>query len=76
MQDGLDIKFNGNNVPIKYVAKVMKKDETFIRLALQRGVLPIGCAIKKENSTQYDYYISPKKLYEYCGVIYTNKESA
>lgn len=76
MSDGLNIKFDGNNVPIRIVAKVMKKDETFIRLALQKGVLPIGCAIKKDNSTQYDYYISPKLLYEYSGFIYNNQESA
>ena len=76
MVDTPNIVFNGNNVPIRFVAKAMKKDEAFIRIAIQKGVLPIGCAIKKSDSSQYDYYISPKKLFEYCGVIYANKESA
>lgn len=76
MNDEINMVFNGNNVPIKMVASVMKKDESFIRQALQRNLLPIGFAMQKENSTQYDYYVSPKLLYEYCGYIYKNEKAS
>ena len=35
-----------------------------------KGILPIGLAFRKEDSTQYDYYISPKLFYEYTGYVY------
>lgn len=76
MEYGVGIKFDGNNVPIKIVASVMKKDEAFIRQALQKGLLPIGFAMQKENSTQYDYYVSPKLLYEYCGYVHKKEKIA
>lgn len=77
MRDGItNIVWNGNNVPIKVVAKVMKKDEHFIRLALQNNLLPIGFAMKNNGSTQFDYYISPKLLYDYTGFIYSEGISA
>ena len=65
-----NINWSGNNVPIKEVAKAMKKDEQFIRLALQQKMLNIGFALRKENSSQFDYYVSPKLLFEYTGYIY------
>ena len=43
----------------------MKKSEQFIRIGLQRGLLPFGTAVKL--STRYTYYISPKLFYEYIG---------
>ena len=60
------IEFSGGNVPIPEVAKIMKKDKQFI----QENWLPIGVAYKKEGSSEYSYYVSPKKLYEYTGYIY------
>lgn len=45
----------------------MNKSEQFVRIGLQREILPIGCAIK--NKGQYTYYISPKLLYEYTGIV-------
>jgi hypothetical protein len=73
-------KFSGKNVPIQEAAKLMGKDQQFIRQGLIRGLLPIGVAFKKtvvdqkwgtkRESEQYDYYISPKLLYEYTGVVY------
>lgn len=70
MKNERNLEWSGNNVPIKVVAKAMKKDEHFVRLALQNGLLPIGFAMKSNGSTQYDYYVSPKLLYEYIGFIY------
>ncbi len=64
------IQFSGNNVPISEVAKIMKKDKQFVRIGIQEKWLPIGVAYKKEGSSEYSYYVSPKKLYEYTGYIY------
>lgn len=58
------------NVKICEVAKLMGKSEQFVRIGLQRGLLPIGTAIK--TGTKYSYYISPKLLEEYIGKV--NKE--
>ena len=73
-------KFNGKNIPVKTVAKLMGKDQQFIRQGIIRGILPIGVAFKKtivdlkwgqeKESSQYDFYISPRLLWEYTGIIY------
>lgn len=64
-------KFDGRNVPVSVAARALKKDAQFIRVGLQRGLLPFGAAYKVNDSNiQYDYYISPSKLYEYTGFVY------
>lgn len=64
-------KFDGRNVPVSVAASIMRKDAQFIRIGLQRGLLPIGTAYKvNDSNTQYDYYISPSKLYEFTGYVY------
>lgn len=62
-----DLVFDGKNIPVVEAAKIMGKDPQFIRLAMINKLLPIGLAYKKEGSTQYDFYISPKLFYEYTG---------
>lgn len=42
------------------------KSEQFVRIGLQRGILPFGSAVK--TSSKYSYYISPKLFEEYTGV--------
>lgn len=63
-------KFTGENVPIAVAAKVMKKDQQFIRQGIILGLLDFGVAFKKDGSSQYDYYISPIKFWEETGYIY------
>lgn len=63
-------EFTGHNVPVSVVAKVMGKDKQFVRQGMIHGNLPIGSVFKKEGSNQYDYYISPKLLWEFTGFIY------
>ena len=53
------------NIKVSEVAKLMGKSEQFVRIGLQRGLLPIGTAIKV--GSKYSYYISPKLLEEYIG---------
>lgn len=71
IKDGI-LEFDGANVPISEVAKIMKKDKQFVRMGIQEKWLPIGVAYKKEGSSEYSYYVSPKKLYEYTGFIYND----
>lgn len=64
------LSFSGANVPIDEVAKIMKKDQQFIKIGLQEKWLPIGIAYQMNDTQEFSYYISPKKLYEYTGYIY------
>lgn len=69
-----DALYSGANVPVTLAAKVMKKDPMFIRIGLQRGLLPFGVAFKKDESgEQYDYYISPKLFFEFTGYLFEEK---
>lgn len=63
-------EFTGGNIPVTEAAKIMKKDQMFIRQGMIKGILPIGTVFKKDGSNQYDYYISPKLFWEYTGYIY------
>lgn len=47
-------------------AQKMNKSPQFVRIGLQRGILPFGHAIKISKE-KYSYYISPKLFYEYVG---------
>ncbi|MCI9106772.1 MAG: hypothetical protein HFI00_00900 [Lachnospiraceae bacterium] len=64
------MRFTGEGIPVTEAARIMKKDQQFIRQAMIKGILPIGLAFRKEDSTQYDYYISSKLFYEYTGYVY------
>ncbi len=68
-------EFTGGNVPISVVANVMKKDPQFVRQGIVQGLLPFGVAFKKEGSSQYDYYVSPMKLWQETGYIYKGEET-
>ncbi|WP_165442949.1 hypothetical protein [Senegalia massiliensis] len=52
-------------VSVKEAAKTLEVSEQFIRIGLQRELLPIGTAIKM--SSKWTYHISPKLLKEYIG---------
>lgn len=55
----------GNNITIKQAAEIMGKCQQFVRVGLQRGLLPFGTAVKVHQ--RWNYYISPKLFYEYVG---------
>lgn len=50
---------------IEEAALVMGKSKQFVRVGLQRGLLPFGTAVKM--SSKWTYYISPAKFYDYVG---------
>lgn len=47
-------------------AKLMDCSPQFVRVGLQRGILPFGHAIKM--SGRYTYFISKAKVHEYLGI--------
>jgi hypothetical protein len=67
-------EFTGENVPVVVAARVMKKDQQFIRQGLILGLLKFGVAFKKDGSSQYDYYISPIKFWQETGFVYNGED--
>lgn len=53
------------NLSVKEAAELLGKSEQFVRVGLQRSILPFGTAVKL--SSKWTYHISPKKFYEYIG---------
>lgn len=53
------------NVKVSDAARLLGKSEQFVRVGLQRGILPIGTAV--QMSSKWTYHISPKLLEEYVG---------
>ena len=53
-------------ISVKRAAEIMGKGQQFIRIGLQRGLLPIGTAVKVSN--RWNYYISPELFSTYVGI--------
>ncbi|MBN2796211.1 MAG: hypothetical protein JXR88_12445 [Clostridia bacterium] len=58
------------SISVKEAAEAMGKCEQFVRIGLQRGLLPIGSAVKM--SSKWTYYISPQLFKEFTGVTFEN----
>lgn len=56
---------DGKSLSVKEAAKMMGKSQQFVRIGLQRGLLPFGTAIKM--SSIWTYYICPGKFCSYIG---------
>lgn len=53
------------NIKVSEAARILGKSEQFVRVGLQRNLLPIGTAV--QLSSKWTYHISPKLLEEYAG---------
>lgn len=53
------------SLSVKDAAEILGKSQQFVRIGLQRGILPFGDAVKL--STKWTYYISQARLYQYTG---------
>lgn len=53
-------------ITVNLASKLMETSEQFIRIGLQRKILPIGDAVKL--SSRWTYYISPKLFSDYTGI--------
>lgn len=74
------------SVPVKVAARVYGKDPCWVRAGIINGWLPIGVATRKgrkvtsidEMNSKYgriNYYISPEKLRQHVGYIWTGEKS-
>lgn len=76
--------FARGSVPVSVVAKIYRKDPSWVRAGIIFGWLPIGIATRngKRVTTLSDdkcdgrtnYYISPKRLYEETGYRWKGRE--
>ncbi len=55
------------NMSVREAAEILGKSQQFVRLGLQRQLLPIGTAVKL--SSKWTYHISRKLLEDYIGRI-------
>ena len=67
-------EFPAENIPVTIAASIMGKDQQFLREAMKRGLIDLGICYQKEGSNQYDFYISPFKLWQLTGYIYKGYE--
>jgi len=52
---------------IRVASQILGKSQQFVRIGLQRNILPFGYAIKM--SSIWTYHISPKLFQEYIGKV-------
>lgn len=67
-------EFPAENIPVTIAASIMGKDQQFLREAMKRGLIDLGVCYQKEGSNQYDFYISPFKLWQLTGYVYKGLE--
>ena len=55
------------SMTVQEAARLMGKSQSFIRIGLQRNILPFGYAVKT-GKDRYSYFISSKKFTETTGI--------
>lgn len=55
-------------------ARILEKSEQFVRIGLQRQLLPFGFAMKRSGASKFDYFINPAQFAAYCGVTLADLE--
>lgn len=79
------IVFNAGSVPVADAAKIFGKDPAWVRAGIIAGWLPIGIATRDGSAVtdisemssrlgRINFYISPKKLYEFTGYVWGDSE--
>jgi len=53
-------------IKVKEAASILGVSEQYIRIGMQRGLLPIGSCVKL--SSKWTYHISPHLLEQYIGI--------
>lgn len=55
------------NVTIAEAARLMGVSQQFVRVGLQKGILPFGYAVQV-SASRYTYFISKQKFAEHTGI--------
>ena len=58
---------NTEKLTVQEAARLMGKSEMFIRIGLQRNILPFGYAVKT-GKERWSYFISREKFREVTGI--------
>lgn len=80
----MDVIFPEGSVPVAVVARIYGKDLHWVRAGIISGWLPIGIATRNGKQVtdltqsssrlgRINFYISPKRLYEETGYLWTGK---
>ena len=59
---------------VEETARLLGKSVNFVRVQIQRGLLPFGMVIPSMQGNKYDYIIPRRKVYEFLGKA-DNEES-
>ena len=60
-----------NNMTIAEASRLMGVSRQFVRVGLQKGILPFGYAVQV-SAERFTYFISRQKFAEYTGIPQTN----
>lgn len=69
-------EFPPGDVPVPEAAKIFGKDATWVRQGIIDGWLPIGIATKPKEGNRTNFYISPKKLWEVTGYVWSPEKTS
>ena len=58
---------------VNEAARILGKNPSYVRVGLQRNLLPFGSAVKVSRN-RYNYHICPAKFYEYLGINQETQE--
>ncbi len=61
------------NITIAEAARLMGVSQQFVRVGLQKGILPFGYAVQV-SADRYTYFISKQKFMEHTGITAQIKE--
>lgn len=56
-----------NNLTVEEASELMGVSRQFVRVGLQKGILPFGYAVQISRE-RYTYFISKQKFEEYTGI--------
>lgn len=61
------------NITIAEAARLMGVSQQFVRVGLQKGILPFGYAVQV-SADRYTYFISKQKFAEHTGITAENEK--
>ena len=64
---------SSKRISVAEAAKIMGVSPQFVRIGLQRNLLPFGFATNMGGGCRYTYYINPKEFQEYLGLNNANQ---
>ena len=56
-----------NNMTIEEASRLMGVSQQFVRVGLQKGILPFGYAVQV-SARRFTYFISKQKFLEHTGI--------